>query len=347
MEKEKYIFTNYRSTEYPTDPVFKVGEKEFVVYGNPFGIERGPDLFEVYLPNKRIRYCLVRPHEVIKNEELLLKIKRYLLINDEQNNHSDLVNTYFIGDMEKTMDVSKTFTNQNTILVTYEMIEQWYPETPYDIFPIIIQHILKNQKYLGEHQFFFRLSDDIVFADPTLSDVEKRNYKLYLLNCMVNEGLAMYVQNGISIDCFDLTAKAVSSVQNKAPQQNKIAFIALKFDGNEERINAIQNAIAEAGFRPLVMNRYETNNWIMPEIFHNIEESRFVVADFSLKCDGAYYEAGYAAALSKPVIHLFDKREERDDNKLHFDIAQKSTIFYKDFDDLKKRLIDRIKATIK
>ena len=83
------------------------------------------------------------------------------------------------------------------------------------------------------------------------------------------------------------------------------------------------------------------------QIFYQIENSRFVVADFSMPCDGAYYEAGYAAALKKPVIHLFDKRKETKTNKLHFDIAQKSTIFYKDFNELKERLINRIKATIK
>lgn len=111
--------------------------------------------------------------------------------------------------------------------------------------------------------------------------------------------------------------------------------------------DTIQKAIAEAGFEPRIMSQVETNNWIMPEIFYQIKNCRFVVADFSLPCDGAYYEAGYAAALDKPVIHLFDRREETETNKLHFDIAQKSTIFYNDFDELRTRLINRIKATIK
>ena len=149
---------------------------------------------------------------------------------------------------------------------------------------------------------------------------------------------------------FYLTPKAVSECEyNFGVTDNKTnkAFIAIKFDGNNVRINTIQDAISQAGFEPVVMNRLETNNWIMPEVFHQIEISRFVVADFSLPCEGAYYEAGYAAALQKPVIHLFDEREKTESNKLHFDIAQKSTIYYEDWNDLKERLINRIKATIK
>ncbi|MCI9654208.1 MAG: hypothetical protein HFG91_07710 [Acholeplasmatales bacterium] len=93
------------------------------------------------------------------------------------------------------------------------------------------------------------------------------------------------------------------------------------------------------------MNEFETNNWIMPEIFHQIQLSKFVVVDLSIRCDGAYYEAGYALAMGKEVIHIYDRREESN-NPLHFDVAQKSTVIYNDFDDLKFKLMNRIKATI-
>lgn len=342
---KKYVFSNYTSSVYPVDPVFKT--KDFSVFGNPMGMEHGPDLFEVNFGQGRIRYCLVRPFEVIDNDEMLLKIKRYLIINNDKNKVKDLVNTYFIGEMEKSIDVSNEFTNQNNILITYEMIEQWYPKTLNDIFSVIIQSVLREQKYLGQYNFFMSLSDDVLFTDPKLSDIEKRNYKMYLQRCMAEEGLISTISDGIHIDCFVLTAKAIASVQNSDIDTNKVAFIAIKFGENEERINVIQNAIAEAGFEPRIMSQVETNNWIMPEIFYQIKNCRFVVADFSLACDGAYYEAGYAAALDKPVIHLFDRREETETNKLHFDIAQKSTIFYSNFDELKIRLINRIKATIK
>jgi nucleoside 2-deoxyribosyltransferase len=93
------------------------------------------------------------------------------------------------------------------------------------------------------------------------------------------------------------------------------------------------------------MSEYETNNWIMPEIFHQIKLSKFVVVDLSIRCDGAYYEAGYAYALGKEVIHLYDNREQGT-NPLHFDVAQKSTVMYNDYDELVEKLVARIKATV-
>ena len=342
---EKYIFDEYTTSEYSTDPVFET--KKYILFGNPGSTKDEPDLFLIHYDSKTFSYCLVEPRKIRKNKELLLKTKRYILYFENLKKNDDMHNTYFIGDMEKSADVSSDFYNQNIILVTYEMIEQWYPKNLSEIFKIIIKTLIAKQKYLGERFNFRSISEDTLFVNPSLSDGEKNEYVMYLMKCMEEERLISIINDGLHIDYFVLTAKAMSFVDETKQETNKDAFIAIKFDGNEERINAIQNAIALAGFEPKIMNQVETNGWIMPEIFYQIKNSKFVVADFSLPCNGAYYEAGYAAALDKPVIHLFDKREESETNKLHFDIAQKSTIFYENYDDLKERLTNRIKATIR
>ena len=342
---KRYEFNEYHSSAYRVDPVFK--SKDFMLFGKPSGIERDPDLFHASYKGKTYRYCLNKPNEFINEEEKLLKIKRYLLVHDEQKHFLDEPNTFFIGDVALGAEISEGFTNQRILLVDFETIENWYPKRLEDIYKIIIRNVLNNQKYLGQMNFFGSIDDDILFVDPSLDENEKRSYRKYLQDSMVRDGYISIINDGIHIDLFVLTSKGISMVEDTKTNQNKVAFIAMKFGDNSERIDCICKAITEAGFEPRIMNRMETNNWIMPEIFYQIENSRFVVADFSLPCDGAYYEAGYAAALKKPVIHLFDKREERDDNKLHFDIAQKSTIFYEDYEDLKNRLISRIKATIR
>ena len=342
---EKYVFDKYNSSEYKTDPIF--GTSKFDLFGNPSSTKETPCLFHIYLPSKRrFAYCLIDPKTVSQTEHLALKIKRYLLCHEHNEDLDNNMNTYFIGNLQKTIDVSSDFINQNVILVTYEMIEQWYPKTLEEIMGIIAENIFYSQRFVGETRRFSEISDDLLFVDDSLSDLEKRDYRLFVMKSMAQEGYISIIDAGTVYDAFTLSSKAVSKIQSSKKDEGKIAFIAIKFDKNEERVNAIQNAIAKAGFEPRIMSQVETNNWIMPEIFHQIKTSRFVVADFSLPCDGAYYEAGYAAALDKPVIHLFDKREEKN-NKLHFDIAQKSTIFYDDFDDLMDRLINRINATIK
>ena len=318
-----------------------------MVFGHPAGLERDPDLFHTFYRGKTYQYCLNRPNEFIGNDDKLIKIKRYLMVHNVTKNNYDEPNTFFIGDIGHGTEVSQGFTNQKIILVDYSTIEKWYPKKLEDIYKIVVQHVLENQKYLGQMNTFSSIDDDYLFVDESLDDGEKRTYRKYVQDCMVRDGLISFINDGIHIDLFVLTSKGISLVEEEKINESKVGFIAIKFDNNSERIDAICQAIGEAGFEPRIMSQLETNNWIMPEIFYQIENARFVIADFSLPCDGAYYEAGYAAALKKPVIHLFDEREQTDTNKLHFDIAQKSTIFYKDFKDLKQRLINRIKATIK
>ena len=342
----KYVFNQYNSSRYEKDPVF--GTTNFILFGNPMSLAETPDLFHIELPGKRrFAYCLIHPWSISGDKGMLLKVKRYLLFHENNEDLQKPINTYFIGNMQKSIDASNDFTGQNIILVTYEMIDQWYPKTIEEIVKMAVEQVCKTQKYIGQQHRLGELSDDYLFTDLSLSDLEKRDYRTFILRSMEELGYISPINNAFVFDGFVLTSKAIASVQTKNNETSKTAFIAIKFNNNEERINIIQDAIAEAGFEPIIMNRVETNNWIMPEIFYQIKQCKFVIADFSLPCDGAYYEAGYAAALEKPVIHLFDKREENEKNKLHFDIAQKSTIFYDDFVDLKIRLKNRIKATIR
>lgn len=129
----------------------------------------------------------------------------------------------------------------------------------------------------------------------------------------------------------------------------KQGFIAMSFDDNVKYIGDIfQQAIRQAGFEPRIIKDKEHNNYIMPEIFHEIKASKFVVVDITKPNYGAYYEAGYAQALNKDVIvcckkEVFDNAQ----TKPHFDIAQKSMIIWEDEKDLLFRLERRIRATVK
>ena len=79
-------------------------------------------------------------------------------------------------------------------------------------------------------------------------------------------------------------------------------------------------------------------------MLHEIREARFLVAELSSGNNGAYYEAGYAAGFGKDVILLFS--DNVPEKNRHFDARQTNTIQWKNPDDLKERLVARIKATI-
>lgn len=127
--------------------------------------------------------------------------------------------------------------------------------------------------------------------------------------------------------------------------KKETVFIAMSFSEEMNKARRqIAAAIQECDFEPVLIDVKEHNNQIVPEIFKEIEKSKFVVADLTEQRGGVYYEAGIAGGKDKAVI-LTCKKEEID--KVHFDLAQVNTIFWEDERDLKDRLIKRIHATIK
>lgn len=141
--------------------------------------------------------------------------------------------------------------------------------------------------------------------------------------------------------------RKINELQSKTNNSKKI-FIAMSFDKSVEYIEfAFKEAILNAGFQPMIIKDKEHNNYIMPEIFYEIENSSAVVMDLTSQNYGAYYEAGYALGLNKQVIACCKEDVFKDPaTKPHFDIAQKSMIVWKDEQDLKEKLTKRIKYTV-
>lgn len=228
------------------------------------------------------------------------------------------------------------------------MLDEWFPKNISEINEKIVKYFLHKQTHYGQEFEWTGNDKNLLFFIPRKLKVGEQNqsYK-FITSQIFKKGLLTKTSASDNRIWFTISEEGIEKYQETTERstKNKLAFIAIKFASNEERIQAIQKAIALAGYESRIMSEYETNNWIMPEIFHQIKLARFVVVDLSIRCDGAYYEAGYAYALGKEVIHLYDKRESSN-NPLHFDVAQKSTVMYDDYEDLETKLINRIKATV-
>ena len=127
---------------------------------------------------------------------------------------------------------------------------------------------------------------------------------------------------------------------------SKQAFVAMWFDDSRKDIydNGIFKAIDEdCKLKPIRIDLVEHNDDIVDEIIAEIKRSRFVVADFTGGRQGVYFEAGFARGLGIPVIWLVQK-DHLDD--LHFDTRQFNHIVYEGPEDLRKKLANRIKATV-
>lgn len=127
-------------------------------------------------------------------------------------------------------------------------------------------------------------------------------------------------------------------------------FIAMAFtlaSSDMLHVEGLIPGIKTAGYVPMRIDRKDHNNRIDDEIVAEIRKSKFVVADLTGKNAGAYFEAGFAMGLDKPVIWTC-QQSEIDAGNVHFDTRQYSIVSWDpdNLADFAKRLTQRIEATI-
>lgn len=122
-------------------------------------------------------------------------------------------------------------------------------------------------------------------------------------------------------------------------------FIAMSFDPslNDAYEIGIRPAVTECGFDPVRIDRVHHNEKICDKILAEIRLSQFVVADFTLQRAGVYFEAGFGMGLGRPVIWVC---RDNDFENTHFDTRQYNHIVWSTPNDLRAKLVDRIRATV-
>lgn len=160
-----------------------------------------------------------------------------------------------------------------------------------------------------------------------------------------------YLKDPKNHENYSITAHGWQKIDELRKEEQIVhqGFIAMSFREETRPIReAFRTAMQESGYSVAVIDEKEHNNQIVPEIFYEIERSKFVVVDVTYPNYGAYYEAGYAQALGKQVIICCREAEFHDKStRPHFDISQKSMVVWKDEADLIQRLKRRIEATVK
>ena len=150
-------------------------------------------------------------------------------------------------------------------------------------------------------------------------------------------------QGMVTVDGYSQIAEQTTNVDSSQ------AFVAMWFDKRMDKAfdEGIESAIKEAGYEAKRIDRKEHINKIDDEIMAEIRRSRFLVADFTQGCDGArggvYFEAGFAHGLGIPVIYTC---QEDVVDKLAFDTRQYNHILWKEPDDLRESLENRIGAVM-
>lgn len=272
-----------------------------------------------------------------KEKEKILYLITEFLLSKRQYLSEDNTQEYVFYYSEKTGDFEPYYVN------TYDMLNT-FPEEFYDKALRALMNLSKIYPEYGTVIYKEQLHYRAIFNEEELEPTYYDGGMYYML-----AELGYLSPRGSG--SFSISAEGWKKIDELKRKSNAInqGFIAMAFRQETNCIReAFRAAIVECGFSVKIIDEKEHNNQIVPEIFYEIERSKFIVVDVTYPNHGAYYEAGYAQALGKQVIICCREAEfKSEDSRPHFDISQKSMVVWKDERDLIARLKKRIEATVK
>jgi len=168
-----------------------------------------------------------------------------------------------------------------------------------------------------------------------------------LFSALIEKGLLKRHDLGTTMDS-SLTLDGWERLDQvrKRTRRSDQAFVAMWFDpsmdnaGDEGFRPALET---DLGYKPIRVDREQHNGKIDDYIVAMIRKSGLLVADFTGHRAGVYFETGFAFGLGIDVIWTC-----RADNigAAHFDTRQYNHVVWNDPADLRKKLRERIEATI-
>ena len=111
--------------------------------------------------------------------------------------------------------------------------------------------------------------------------------------------------------------------------------------------HCFRKAVVRAGFDLRVLTDRQPSGSIDDQLRVAPHTSRFVIADLTHANNGAYWEAGFAEGLGRPVIYTC-RKVEWDERKTHFDTNHLVTIIWEGdkLEEAGTRLTATIRATL-
>jgi len=210
-------------------------------------------------------------------------------------------------------------------------------ENPFDTIDLLLQHILNRTGKLSnsckpDHERDF----------PLLYLETPREYLFFVGKAQELGYLEPDISGSVKVT-LDGWKRLTETTKSK--KQSKQAFVAMWFNPELDSAweNGFKTALVVSGFKPIRIDLQEHNEKICDRIISEIRKSGLVIADFTGHRGGVYFEAGFALGLNIPVIWSC---KESDIDNLHFDTRQYNHIIWKNPEDLKTKLVNRIQATL-
>jgi len=221
------------------------------------------------------------------------------------------------------------------------IIEQYKKKSLEDKLNNFIRYLMKKTEYFGQEiTIDFNIDYPITFSTnpDEFSNIFDAVKDMGFIECRIIVGGVQYPT--LSIAGWE----KYEEIKQAGPLSNK-CFVAMSCsdDLRDAYDNGIKKAVEEAGYQPIFIERKEHNEKICDLIIANIRECKFLVADVTGQRQNVYYEAGFAHGLDRQVIWTCKKDDIKN---AHFDTRQYNHILWENAEDLRKKLLNRIKATI-
>ncbi len=291
------------------------------------------------------------------------KLGAYLYYNGFVANKKDMVEYRYHTTMGKEQcdEYSAEFKNGNNqhghpVHMDTEIINAWYPRSFAEKVDRILLKLDELSDYVGQEIIISKYAAyGLMFAVQYQSDGKERingddiDRQVFFFLKYLNDFEYIDIKGSVGMSGDEIHPititpngyKRIDQLQRNVSDGRDV-LVAMQFGDDTMALReAIKQGIRDAGFTPILIDEVEHNGFITPELLSHIKKSKFVVVDLTHQNNGAYFEEGYAMGLGKPVIQLCKK-----DVRLHFDIAQKNTIIWKDESEIPLRLKNRITATI-
>ena len=127
-------------------------------------------------------------------------------------------------------------------------------------------------------------------------------------------------------------------------------FLAMKFDDELDGFirNVVKPAVKDAtGYELKDLRDVSKAGLIDNLMVTTIRDARFVIVDLTHDNRGAYWEAGYAEGLGKPVVYICN-REKFEDSGTHFDTNHYTTVLWmqNDVDSFRQELAATLRRSL-
>lgn len=175
----------------------------------------------------------------------------------------------------------------------------------------------------------------------------------YAMNYLLDQGLANGERHRQSVGLGDLVVSVKGWERYEELKRGRIAkrvaFMAMPYGVAElDRLvnDVFRPAVARTGFELRRLDDTPKAGLIDDRLRVEIRNSRFLVVDLTFGNHGAYWEAGYAEGLGKPVIYTC--RRDDFESASHFDTNHHLTVLWEE-NDLQRAangLVNTIRATL-